>query len=110
MSTPFTWKDRVDVAIAAAEARRSPKYGNTKLEVSFRTPASSLIRDAALARGVTVSGFVRRASLAMTAQVLALAYQDLITADPTIQLVGAFAPAPDPGGRIGGPWEIVALR
>ena len=110
MSTPFTWKDRVDAALAGVETSPAWDRGNTKLVASFRSPAPSLVREAAARRGVTVSGFVRRATLAMVAQTLGMDYLDVVAADPTIQLAGEYFPAPDPSGRIGGPWEIVALR
>lgn len=110
MSTPATWKDRVDIAVAAAQAARRPPMGNDKLVATFRSPAAELIRQAAAARGVTVAGFIRRAALAMAAQTLEMTYDQVIAADPTIQLAGASSPAPDPSGRIGGPWEIERLR
>lgn len=109
MSTPFSWQNRVDAAVAATELTRGPFHGHPKITVHFRTAAHDIIRDAAAARGVTVAGFARRASLAMAANVLGLAFEDALAADPTIQLPG-LAPAADPNGRIGGPWEIVALK
>lgn len=109
MSAPrFDWKNRVDTALEQAEATLPPRLGHER--ILFRTTAGAFIRTAADQREVTVSGLARRATLAMTAQILGIEYRDLIAADPTIQLAGNYFPAPDPSGRIGGPWEILALK
>ena len=110
MSTPFTWQNRVDSAVGAAESTRTPPMGNPRLTVHFRTRAGHIIKAAAAQRGVTVAGFVRRASLAMAAEVLGASYHDVIREDPTIQMAGGYAPADDPSGRLAGPWEIEALK
>ena len=103
------WRNRIDAALDVAAAARPPVYGDPKVMVTFRTSARALIRDAARMRGVTVAGFVRRASLAMAAEVLGTPYQDAIAADPTIQLIG-YSPVLDSSGRVGGPWEIDRLK
>lgn len=110
MSVPFTWQNRVDSAVGATESARGPVYGNPRFTVNFRTRAGHLIRAAAAQRGVTVAGFVRRASLAMAAEVLGASYAEAIETDPTIQLAGGYSPADDPTGALAGPWEIVALK
>jgi hypothetical protein len=110
MTRPFDWKARVDAAVEQTTESRPPVYGNTRFMVNFRTPAGGLIRQAAEARGVTVAGFVRRATLAMVAQTLGMTYQQVIDADPTIQRAGKYSPAADPEGKIGGPWEIEGLK
>jgi uncharacterized protein (DUF1778 family) len=85
-------------------------YGQPKIKLSFRSPAVELIKAAAASRGVTMSGFIRRAALAMAAQVLGIPYQQAVDVDPTIQLAVGSAPVPDPSGQLAGPWEITALR
>ena len=104
----FTWQNRVDAALQVAEENAPPRYGHER--ILFRTTAGAYIRDAAAARGVSVAGFARRATLAMAAQVLGIPLPDLIAADPTVQLDGDYFPAPDPSGRVGGPWQITGLE
>ena len=103
-----TWQNRVETALEVAEESMPPRYGHER--IVFRTTAGGYIRDAAAIRGITVSGFVRRATLAMAAEILDIPLPDLIAADPTIQLEGGYFPAPDPSGRIGGPWQITGLE
>jgi hypothetical protein len=110
MVYPFSWQNRVDAAVEAAEAARPDPAGNPKVMVTFRSDAAGLIRQAAAQRGVSVSGLARRATLAMAAQILGIPYAEAIATDPTIQLAGGYSPADDPAGTVGGPWEITGLR
>lgn len=108
MSAPrFDWQHRVDAALELVESRRRPSMGAPR--ITFRSPAEHYIREAAARRGITAAALARRATLAVAAQILEVPFQDLCAADPTIQRLG-FAPAADPSGRIGGPWQIAGFK
>lgn len=105
----FDWRYRVDAAVAASEAARTPPVGQRKLLTTFRSSANDLILAAAARRDVSTATFIRRSTLAFTAVVLEMDYGLVIEADPTFQRGHGYASAYDPSGLLGGPWEIRAL-
>lgn len=106
---PQDWRVRVDMAVARALADKKPSYGAPGITARFRGGAGQLIREAAKARGITISAFIRRSTLAMAAQVLEIDYDQAVAYDPRFQWLGEGV-VEDDTGRLAGPWEIVGLR
>lgn len=107
------WKQQVkdSVAVKAAEtvARHSGSSAVAHISrVGISTKAHPFLVRAARARGISISGYIRRATLAMVALDLGLEATDLFELDVAIAPIGRTGekPSRDLDGALYGRWEV----
>jgi hypothetical protein len=107
------WRDRItsEVAAKAAEsAKNSPGTSASQRmsRVAFSVPAHQLLVRAASARGISLSGYARRSTMAMVALDLGLDPRAVFELDAAIAPLGkgGVGLTRDLDGELWGSWEV----
>lgn len=110
MSDRPDWRDIARADIDALPQSRRPREADlVKASTDFRLGAVSAVQQAAAARGVTLSAFIRRAAYAMAAHDLGIGITELTSRDDRMANASGVS-MPDPRGDRFGEWEIERLR
>jgi 2-keto-3-deoxy-6-phosphogluconate aldolase len=107
------WRDMVRdaVAVQAAEVTERHPGASADLRISrvgLSPEAHRFIVEAARRRGISISGYIRRASLAVAAMDLGLDPKDLFALDIGIAPIGrrGAPPSKDLDGELYGDWAV----
>lgn len=79
------WEDRVKTKIheqTAAQKAKQRRYWDSSLVIWFQLPWRTLVRQAADRRGMSVSGYIRRATSAYIARDLGLSMEEVVEHTP----------------------------
>lgn len=98
------------VAVRAAEVREHNPGASDVAHISrvgFSVDAHRFLIQAARKRGISISGYIRRATLAVVAMDLGLPAEDLFSIDVAIAPIGRRGrPSKDLDGKLYGFWEV----
>lgn len=108
------WRDIVRDAVAAraAEARKNSTRGSQTAHISrvgFSTEAHPYLVRAAKARGMSVSGYIRRATMALVAMDLGIDPIEIFAVDTPLTPpggAGRWHSTQDLDGELFGRWEV----
>jgi len=108
-----SWRDMVkdQVAVKAAETREKHNGASQTANISrvgFSVNVHPHLVRAAKRRGISISGYIRRATLAVVAMDLGFKATDLFDSDTLVTPPGGRgAPSKDLDGTLYGRWEVV---
>lgn len=107
----FGWRDRLraDVRRTATKGKRRSQAAS-RLNIELTKGVLPLLLAASRRRGVSPTGYIRRAMLSFIAHDLNRPFEEVLAHDPRFSPIGSRHPVADPEGKLGGSWEIEDLR